>query len=61
VLFLSDLRGRTPDQVSLFGVIPSSYEAGVELSPALAAKLPGLAEMVVGELRSAGHEIAKLA
>ncbi|MDU0458075.1 MAG: HyaD/HybD family hydrogenase maturation endopeptidase [Geobacteraceae bacterium] len=61
VLFLSDLRGRTPDQVSLFGVIPASYEAGVELSPALAAKLPGLAEMVVAELQAAGHEIVKLA
>jgi len=59
VLFLSDLRGRTPDQVSLFGIIPASYEAGVELSPTLAAKLPGLAEAVVGELRIAGHEIVK--
>ncbi len=61
VLFLSDLRGRTPDQVSLFGIIPASYEAGVELSPTLAAKLPGLAEMVVAELQAAGHEIIKLA
>jgi len=61
VLFLSDLRGRTPDQVSLFGIIPASYEAGVELSPTLAAKLPGLAEMVVAELQAAGHEIVKLA
>lgn len=60
VLFLSDLRGRTPDQVSLFGIIPASYEAGVELSPTLAAKLPGLAEMVVAELQAAGHEIVKI-
>ena len=60
VLTLSDLRGRTPDQVSLFGVIPSTYEAGVELSPLLAEKLPGLAEMVVNELQAAGHVIMKL-
>jgi hydrogenase maturation protease len=60
VLTLSDLRGRTPDQVSLLGVIPASYEAGVELSPTLAEKLPGLAELVVGELIAAGHAVQKL-
>jgi hydrogenase maturation protease len=58
VLTLSDLRGRTPDQVSLFGIIPQSYDAGVELTPLLEGKLPGLAELVVAELRAAGHEIA---
>jgi hydrogenase maturation protease len=57
VLTLSDLRGRTPDQVSLFGIIPQSYEPGVELTPLLEGKLPGLAELVVGELRAAGHVI----
>ncbi len=57
VLTLSDLRGKTPDQVSLFGVIPASYDAGVELSPVLAGKLPELAELVVEELRAAGHKI----
>lgn len=60
VLTLSDLRGRTPGQVSLFGIIPASYESGVELSPALAGKLPGLAEMIVNELRAAGHGITIL-
>jgi hypothetical protein len=29
----------------------------VVLSPLLAKKLPGLAELVVGELRAAGHAI----
>lgn len=57
VLTLSDLRGRTPDRVTLFGIIPASYEAGVELSPTVAEKLPGLAELVVEELRAAGHRI----
>lgn len=55
VLTLSDLRGRCPEKVSLFGVIPQSYDAGVELSPLLAEMLPGLAELVVEELREAGH------
>lgn len=58
VLTLSDLRGRTPDQVSLFGIIPQSYDAGVELTPLLEQKLPGLAELVVNELRAAGHVIS---
>ena len=57
VLTLSELRGRTPDQVSLFGIIPQSYDAGVELSPLLEGKLAGLAELVVEELRVVGHEI----
>ena len=60
VLTLSDLRGRTPGQVSLFGIIPESYQAGVELSPTLAAKLPGLAALVVDELRAAGHPVTKV-
>jgi hydrogenase maturation protease len=57
VLTLSDLRDRCPKKVSLFGVIPQSYDAGVELSQLLASKLPGLAELVVGELQAAGHVI----
>jgi hydrogenase maturation protease len=57
VLTLSDFRGRCPEKVSLFGVIPHSYDAGVELSPLLAGKLPGLAELVVDELTAAGHVI----
>ena len=57
VLTLSELRDRCPEKISLFGVIPQSYVAGVELSPLLAEKLPGLAELVVGELRADGHLI----
>jgi hydrogenase maturation protease len=57
VLALSELRDRCPDKISLFGVIPQSYDAGVELSPLLAEKLSGLAELVVGELQADGHLI----
>ncbi|MDD2539576.1 MAG: HyaD/HybD family hydrogenase maturation endopeptidase [Desulfuromonadaceae bacterium] len=57
VLALSELRDRCPEKISLFGVIPQSYDAGVELSPLLAGKLAGLAELVVAELRAAGYEI----
>jgi hydrogenase maturation protease len=58
VLTLSDLRGRTPDTVTLFGVIPATYDAGVELSPVLNELLPKLANIVVQELRSKGQVIA---
>jgi hydrogenase maturation protease len=57
VLTLSDLRDRCPEKVTLFGVIPESYDAGVELSPLLAEKLPGLAELIVGELRQSGMQV----
>lgn len=60
VLTLSELRGKIPEKVTLFGAIPASYDAGVELSPTLADKLPGLAELVVGELTAAGVTVTKL-
>ncbi len=59
VLTLTDFRDRCPEQVTLFGIIPSSYDAGVELSPLLAGKLPGLAELVVAELEGAGHLVER--
>ena len=60
VLTLSELRGRIPEKVTLFGVIPATYDAGVELSPTLAEKMPGLADLVIGELTAAGHRIEKI-
>jgi len=59
VLALSEIRGRCPEQVSLFGVIPASYDAGVELSPVLAEKLPGLAGLLMEELLAAGHVVTQ--
>ena len=57
VLTLSELRGRIPGQVTLFGAIPASYAAGVALSPVLAARLPELAALMVEELVTAGHTV----
>ena len=61
VLALSEIRERCPERITLLGVIPSSYEAGVDLSPTLAAKLPVLAEMLLEELTAAGHQIVRRA
>jgi hydrogenase maturation protease len=54
MLLLSEIRGRCPDQVTLFGVVPKSYEAGIELSPELAVRLPELAGMLQAELQAEG-------
>ena len=59
VLALSVLRGRCPKEITLFGVIPASYAAGVELSQTLAAKVPALAELLVSELTSGGMPVRK--
>lgn len=54
MLLLSEIRGRCPEQVTLFGVVPKSYEAGVELSPELALCLPQLAQLLQKDLQQAG-------
>lgn len=57
VLALSEIRDRCPAKVTLFGIIPLSYDAGAELSPLLNALLPTLARALVAELRTSGHAI----
>lgn len=54
MLLLSDIRGRCPDEVTLFGVVPGSFDAGIELTPPLQARLPELAEQLQEELVAAG-------
>ena len=61
ILALSEIRERCPERITLFGVIPSTYEAGVELSPTLAATLPVLSELLIEELTAAGHQIVRRA
>jgi hydrogenase maturation protease len=59
VLALSELRDRCPAEISLFGVIPSSYEAGAELSPLLKGILPELAHKLISEMKANGHSISE--
>ena len=54
MLLLSEIRGRCPEQVTLFGIVPKSFDAGVELSPELAVRLPQLAGMIQQELLAEG-------
>lgn len=57
VLTISELRGRCPDKITLFGVVPASYETSDRLSPALEARIPLLAEMLIKELSASGVEV----
>lgn len=57
MLFISELRGGCPANVSLVGVIPASLDPGSELSPPLNDKLPRVAGLIVDELRGLGYEI----
>jgi hydrogenase maturation protease len=54
------LANRTPEVV-LLGVQPASTEWGTELSPAVAAVLPALADAAVAELRRRPHTQAEIA
>lgn len=58
VLSLAELRGTAPERVSLYGVVPLSFDAGVELSPPLRTALPDVARMVVDEIRSDGIPVS---
>lgn len=55
MLSLSALRGRLPRSATLFGVVPASYAAGIELSPPLATALESVVTLVVNELERQGH------
>ena len=57
VLFLSEMRGYSPQQVSLLGVIPASFDPGVELSPTLTPRLRDVAHIIVDELRASGTRV----
>ncbi len=61
VLALAKLRGRCPSEIVLWGVQVASLEAGLELSPAVAAKLETLILNILGELKRWGVQPIKRA
>lgn len=59
VLAALEFNGRAPKKVVICGIKPVSMQLGMELSPEVAAKVPALLEMVVGELRAAGLKLER--
>jgi hydrogenase maturation protease len=59
VLFLTEMRGTCPKEVSILGVIPGSLDAGCELTPPLQEKVREVALLVVEELEASGLEILR--
>jgi len=57
MLFISELRGAAPADVTFYGIIPSSLEPGNELSPPLQNGLAVVAGCIRNELRGAGIEL----
>ena len=47
-------RGRYPSHIALAGIVPGGFELSLGLSPAVAATLPDLVDMVVGEAEQLG-------
>ena len=57
MLLISEMRGACPDDLTFFGIIPSSLDPGNELSPALHKGLAAVAKLLLEELRTEGIEI----
>jgi hydrogenase maturation protease len=55
VLGLAELRGTLPEETFAIGVQPERLELSLDLSPTVAAKLPGLLSDIEAELERWGH------
>ena len=61
VLALAELRGALPEDLVALGIEPASVELGEGLSPAVAAGLDKLVDLVVSRLEMAGHRCVRRA
>lgn len=61
VLASLEFTGRAPRRTVIVGMQPVSMETGMELSPAVAARLPELQAMVLGELAECGVTVEEKA
>ncbi len=57
LLALLALKGETPEQVTIVGMVPHSLENQLGLTPEAAAGLEGMVQMLVDELASLGVEL----
>lgn len=61
VLTLSELRGKAPETITFYGVIPASLDSSVELSKEVEARLDEIEELIIKELREMGIELKQFA
>lgn len=57
MLEICRLRGREPQTVEFFCVVPADLQTSMELSESVAVRVPEVAELVVEYLRKSGHDI----
>jgi hydrogenase maturation protease len=57
MLFISELRGACPADLTFFGIVPATLDPGNELSPSLDKGLAKVARLIQDELLLAGVEI----
>ncbi len=60
VLASLELLDSLPREIVVLGVEPISLELGLEMTPAVAAQIPLLVDMAVGELTSRGYGVQPL-
>jgi hydrogenase maturation protease len=53
-----EFAGELPARTVVLGLEPSSMGLGLEMTPPLRQQLPALVEMIAGELRAAGIDVA---
>ncbi|MSM39252.1 MAG: hydrogenase maturation protease [Geobacter sp.] len=61
MLLLSEMRGGSPDRITLIGVIPESLDASDQLSPTLQARLDDVAGMILKDLAADGVAVLPMA
>ncbi|HJV35118.1 HyaD/HybD family hydrogenase maturation endopeptidase [Geomonas sp.] len=61
MLLISEMRDASPRDLTLYGIIPASFDPGYTLSPALQEGLEKVASLVVDELKSVGVELLRKA
>jgi hydrogenase maturation protease len=60
MLLVSELRGRCPREVALWGVIPRALQPGCELSPLLQSRVGEIAGELVAELQRSGIHVVSV-
>lgn len=61
VLAALEFNDRQPKKTVICGIKPVSMQLGMELTPEVAAQVPALLDMVLGELRAAGLSVERKA